>query len=160
VAAQSVTDGHETDDSQVVPVTVVAVHAPTPPVGSVDVTVTPLVPMLPTATQNDRVGHEMPYRSTSLPTDTTSHAPAPPVGFVEVSTLPDPSTAAQNDAVGQDTPVIESEPPMLTGALQTSAAPEAAAEAGVMVDPLHTSAPTVATTANTPRPTTPATPSR
>ena len=63
-----------------------------------------MLPSSPTATQNEAEAHEIPRSSSGWGSCAVDHAAASPVGFVEVTILPLPAAAAQNEAVGQETP--------------------------------------------------------
>jgi hypothetical protein len=86
------------------PSTVVAVQAPDPPVGWLDVTTSPP----PTATQRALLGHDTP--SVPPPCTKANVQVAASVGLLEVNTLPLPSTATQKLLLGQDTPARPVDP--------------------------------------------------
>ena len=77
------------------------VHAPAPPVGSVDVTT---APFRSTATHCETDAHETAH--TGFPGSMLAfvHVLAPPVGLVEVRAFPDESTATQSETNGHMTP--------------------------------------------------------
>ena len=102
-ATHRLAEGHDTPSSSLVPSTWVTFHAPTPPVGSVEVTT---FPSSSTATHNSADGHETPRRLCVSSTSPTVQALAPPVGSVEVRTSPALLTATHNPFDGQDMPKI------------------------------------------------------
>ncbi len=73
-----------------------------PPVGSVEVSIAPL---LLNATQSEAEAHDTALKK-PLATGVVCQADVPPVGFVEVTTSPAPSTATQSDVEGHETPRI------------------------------------------------------
>ena len=81
-------------------------QAPAPPVGSVEVAISP---RRATAAQKVVVGQDTPEKCVFGPVGSSSatvHADASPVGFVEVITLPSKLTATHIEVVGQETPLI------------------------------------------------------
>lgn len=84
------------------PLRSVVVHAPAPPVGSVEVTT---LPSELTAAQSSAEGQDTPSKPSRPLRLVVVQAPMPLAGSTEVRTLPASSTAAQNSVDAQDTPV-------------------------------------------------------
>jgi hypothetical protein len=108
VTTHRLADAHETASSALSPrysevsgSTFVTVHAPAPPVGSVEVTMLPP----PTATHSSLDGHDTSVKMFAT-LAALAHAPVPPAGSVEISTSPTLSTATHKPVDGQDTPVM------------------------------------------------------
>lgn len=80
--------------------TSVAVQADAPPVGSVEVT---MLPVLSTAMQRLGVGQATPFSELVPSTLATVQADAPRVGSVDTSALPPSSTATHKLVDGHDT---------------------------------------------------------
>ena len=97
-ATQRDSVGQETPRRLKPPIGVV-VHAPSPPVGSVDVITSPLFPSTPT--HSDVEGHEIPWMAVPLSTFVTVHFEESPVGSAEATMSPEPSPATQSEAEAQ-----------------------------------------------------------